>query len=382
MEFFSSAADYVREIYTNRLPFFPSNIKTALLIILFCLIATVELYIFIAYRRLLQYREKRKKKYYSERIGNLLTHVFNYEENEDVDEFVERFRKRFKKLPLKDPLVNRILTNEIMVYHKNLTGTLKVIFEKLYHALKLDKWSKRRMANKHWERKIEGIREANELKLKDLLGDISNYTDDEESLLRMEAQAAFLKLSKDNPFQFLDRAQERILDWHQVVLFEVITKSKDIEIPSFAKWLSSSNPTVVLLCLRLIEHFMQFDAVADIEKLLKHPSPTIVKKAVQVLGTLEIESAEQAMFEIYFDQSIEIKIEILKSLGKISSGSYNDFLLSRIYSNEYLIKREAMYAVKKMPKIGRVKLQELYRTSTEENKALIKHVLDERIKDR
>lgn len=125
---------------------------------------------------------------------------------------------------------------------------------------------------------------------------------------------------------------------------------------------------------------MQFDAAEEVERLLKHHNPKIVKKSVEIIGKLELEDAEQHMFEVYFDHGEEIKLEILNSLGKISSGNYAEFLSSRIYSNHTRIKREALYAIKRDLDNGENKLKEIYHQTTPENQALIAHVLDSRIK--
>lgn len=380
MSFIENFFNYIKDAYTERLSYFPSNITVSLLIVLFCAIAVIELYIYIAFRHINQANRKIQESQWKEHVDNMLANLIIFDENKDADEIVEHFYPKLCKLPLRKNSVKRVLTAQILTYHRNFTGTQAEIMEILFRRLSLDKISAKKIKSKNWEIKIEGIREASEMEIVEMANDIIKYTDDENSLLRMEAQAAYIKLSKKDPFHFLDRAQERILDWHQVVLFEIITKNKGLRIPSFSKWLRSPNDTVVMLCLKLIEHFMQFDAASEVGRLLKHHNPKIVKKSVEIIGKLELEEAEKLMFEVYFDHSDEIKLEILNSLGKISSGNYNEFLFSRIYSNNMKIKREAFYAIKRNPQDGEQKLKEIYKQTTSENQLLIKHVLDNRIK--
>lgn len=380
MNFFETIINYIKETYTDRLVYFPSNIRISLLIILFCTIAVLELYIYIAFRRLHQASQNRELKNWKEHIDNMLANLIIFDESEETDDIVAHFYPKMKKLPLRNTVVNKVLISEILTYHKNFTGQIQEVLSILYRKLGLDRKSKKKINNKNWEIKIEGIREANEMRITEMADEIIKYTDDENALLRMEAQAAYIKLSQKDPFHFLDRAQERILDWHQVVLFEIITKNKQLTIPSFAKWLRSPNDTVVMLCLKLIDHFMQFDAADEVERLLKHHNPRVVKKSVEIIGKLELSDAEKNMFEVYFDQPEDIKLEILNSIGKISSGNYNDFLASRIYSPDIKVKREAFYAIKRDPNDGEEKLREIYKQTTLENQAIIKHVLDNRIK--
>ncbi len=381
MNFFSNIFHYIGDIYTEQLPYFPSNIRASLLIILFCLIAIIELYMFILFRRVSQINRLKKEKKWRELIGNMLANVIIFDESDDANEIVDHFYPKLKKLPLKDNIVQETLISEIITYHKNFIGKPLEVLDVLYQKLNLDKVSKEKIKNNNWEIKIEGIREVNEMRITEIADDIIEYTDDENGFLRMEAQAAYINLSPKDPFHFLDRAQELILEWHQVVLFEIITKNKQIQIPSFSKWLRSSNDTVVMLCLKLIEHFMQFDAEEEVERLLRHHNPEIVKKSIEIIGKLELENAEKNMFEIYFDHAENIKLEILNSFGKISSGNYNDFLSSRIYSSSMRLKRAALYAIKRNGDVGGKKLTEMYAQTTLENQLLIKHVMDNRIKE-
>ena len=74
-------------------------------------------------------------------------------------------------------------------------------------------------------------------------------------------------------------------------------------------------------------------------------------------------------------------MEILNALGKISSGNYYEFLSSRIYSTNMKLKRAALYAIKRSQNQGDTVLREMFSQTTAENQALIKHVLDNRIKE-
>ncbi len=381
MKFNSSIFQYIKDIYTEQLPYFPSNIRASLLILLFCVVAILELYLYILYRRISQANRLRKQKKWSEYIGNMLANLIVYDSSDEVDEIIDHFYGKFKKLPLRNHIVQQTLIREITTYHKNFIGKPLQVLEELYLKLHLDEVSRKKIKNKNWEVKIEGIREANEMRITDVADDIIGYTDDENGYLRMEAQAAYLRLSLKDPFHFLDRARERILEWHQLVLFEKITKNKQLQIPSFSKWLRSPNDTVVLLCLKLIDHFTQFDAESEVERLLQHHNPEVVKKSIQIIGKLEFSNAEKSMFEIYFDHKDDIKVEILNALGNISSSNYNEFLSSRIYSTNMKLKRAALYAIKRSQGLGDKSLKEMFLQTTSENQSLIKHVLDNRIKE-
>lgn len=369
---------YIEELFTQRLPYLPSNVKVSLYIILFCTIAFTELYIYIGTRRIKQGFEKKRERKYKEIITNMLANIVVHDDAVETDEIVNHFIPKFKKLPLKKTAIRELLVKELLLYHLNFTGKTADVLKGLYLGLGLNKQASKKLKGR-WEKQIEGIREITQMWLKEEADSILRFTDDENGQVRMEAQAAFVKLSTDNPFRFLDRARERILEWHQLVLFEVITKTKNIAIPSFSPWLASKNDSVVMLCLKLTNHYQQLDAIPEFIRLLHHPNLHIRAKTITIIGNLEAEMAEENLFNMYLEQPLEIKIEIIKALGKIASGNYLEFLTGRTFSEDFKIRMEAMYSIKLHGIKGIELLKNMYNDTTMQNQSIIMHVLDERI---
>lgn len=372
--------DYLVQTFTERLPFFPKNIRASLFIILFCAITLLELYLYILVKRVDQYKKEVQRKKWESQVHDLLANMVIHDDSETIQDTVDYFYEQFKELAHKNKWVKNTLTREILIYHRNFTGRTAEILSIMYIKLGFDRQTFKKIKSRSWEVKIDGVREARQMNLIENANAILAYTDDENALLRMEAQAAFIRLAPQNPFRFLDRAQERILDWHQVVLFDVITKSKNITTPSFKQWLYSPNHTVVVLCLNLISHYMQFDAVDEMIRLLKHQHTQVRSLAIKTLGKFEAEDAEKALFEIYFDESEDLQIDVLMAFGRIASGNFTAFLKSRLFSPDQRIKMAALRALKSYPDPTHQELHNLYKETTLQNRKLIEHILDDRIR--
>ncbi|HEY0771267.1 MAG TPA: hypothetical protein VGD31_13130, partial [Sphingobacteriaceae bacterium] len=89
--------------------------------------------------------------------------------------------------------------------------------------------------------------------------------------------------------------------------------------------------------------------------------------------------AEEDLFNIYFEQPLEIRLEIIKTMGKIASGNYLEFLTGRTFSDEFKIRMEAMYSLKLHGVKGIEILNAINNDTNSKNQSIIKHVLDERI---
>ncbi|QEK50797.1 hypothetical protein FYC62_03270 [Pedobacter aquae] len=133
-----STGAYLENLFFHRLPFFPENIRISLFIIMFCLIATVEIYLYVFLKKAKMKREKYLQAKWKEKISNMLSNIIIYgDEDDGLEKVVDHFLPRFKKLPLNNKRVREILIDEIRVYHANFTGFTADVLKELFVRLKL-----------------------------------------------------------------------------------------------------------------------------------------------------------------------------------------------------------------------------------------------------
>ena len=112
-------------------------------------------------------------------------------------------------------------------------------------------------------------------------------------------------------------------------MFKIITSSKDIAIPNFARYVSySSNKSIVSFCLKLIAHYDQQSAIPAVTNLLETKDHYFRANAINCLGKLSAESIEHKLAFMYNSQPIICQVEILRAMGAIASGKHLDFLKS------------------------------------------------------
>jgi hypothetical protein len=169
------------------------------------------------------------------------------------------------------------------------------------------------------------------------------------------------------------------LNWHQIVLFEVITKAETMARPKFATWLNSQNDSVVSFCLKLVEYYQQFDAVPNLIYLINHYNPAIRGAAIDILGRMEAEMAETHLIGAYSNQPQKIQVKILNALGQIGSGNNILFLNSQARRKEFAIRLAAMRAIKAHRHQGAELLNTLFNEGVSQDKEIVKRVLNERI---
>lgn len=357
---------------------FPGLIQSAIMVVIICSAGLMCLYLYLIFNRIHHVIASNFTAKWNIEISQILAELVA-EDDLSISQSVEKYSHKIKKLPFRQKAIKLLVEEEILRYHRQFTGKTAEVLSELYVALKLEKIAYTRLRDSNWENQVQGITILAELNIKQAAPKLVALCDDEIATLRMEAQAAFLKLSDQAPFRFLDRAREHILEWHQLVLIEVISTAQNLTIPSFSQWLASKNDTVVVLCLKLIRQYQQFESIPNLLDLLDHTNDEVRLLAIELLGQFEAYAHEEELIQRYATTSHTEKLAILHALGQIGSGKQLDFLQAQLGDDSYAIVFNALLAIKKHGKIGEGLVKRLYETSLPKNRQLIDHLSDHRL---
>ncbi len=278
-----------------------------------------------------------------------------------------------------DTYRRQVLIDQLIDVSVNLKGDASAKLLTLYKHLGLDRDSIARAHDHRWHKKIKGFRELAFMDIKDANTAIYKALNSSNEILRMEAQIALVRLSDDNPFEFLTHLTRPFSLWEQITLHELIIQH-DLPIPSFQVWLHSTNPTVVMFALRMIREFKQMDSENKIREVLLHPDAAVRKLAVQVAGDLHMRTACDVMRSMYKNQDYNICLEIIKSLGKMPDPSMIGFLKLVIdKEDDVQLQIEATKAMENIGEEGISALVKLMKSEYKNYNIIIRHVLDRRI---
>ena len=151
-----------------------------------------------------------------------------------------------------DTYRRQVLIDQMIDVSINLKGDEGKKLLSLYKHLNLDKDSIARANDYRWHKKIKGFRELAFMNIKDANDAIYKALNSSNDILRMEAQIALVRLSDNDPFEFLSHLKSPFSLWEQITLHDLIIQH-NIPLPSFKKWLTSPNSTVVMFALRMIQ---------------------------------------------------------------------------------------------------------------------------------
>ena len=371
---------YLYDLFINSFSSYPIYLKICLLLMLLCITGIIEIILYITIKRIVQHFKKKRNLDVKDSVTTMLANALVFSDNDDPQTVVKHFLPRFSKIPLYRNFVKKLLVSEILNNHSSFSGRSAEILREIYLQLNLDKAARKDLKSWYRYKKIAAIKELTEMLVKDECPTFLSYTNSSNSDLRLEAQRAHIRLCSDNPFQFLDTIRRPISEYHQIILFELITKMETMARPKFSNWLNSENESVVAFSLKLIDHYQQFNAIPNLIYLINHYDLKIRASAIEILGSMEAEMAEPHLVDAYSHQPKQIKVVILVALGKIASGANLTFLYNEAQSKDISIKIAAVRAIRAHRKTGEDLLNTMFAEGNRDDMAIVKQVLDERIK--
>lgn len=284
----------------------------------------------------------------------------------------------FRKIA-SDTYRRQVLIDQMIDVSVNLKGEESKKLIELYKVLHLDKDSMKKAHDYRWHIKIKGFRELAFMNIKKANSTITRALNSSNDILRMEAQIALVHLSEDNHFEFLSGLKTPFSLWEQITLHDLIVQH-NIPLPSFQKWLTSPNPTVVMFSLRMIREFKQKEAEEKVKETLLHTNPSVRLLAVQVAGDLNMRSTLETMKSMYKNQDYKVCLEIIKSMAKMPDISMMNFLkLVLDKEDDVQLQIEATKAIENNGEEGVKALVKLMKSEYKNYNIIIRHVLDRRI---
>ncbi|MEI3796956.1 MULTISPECIES: HEAT repeat domain-containing protein [unclassified Chitinophaga] len=363
----------------------PLAIRLAMIFIIVAVLVTLLAYFSILRSRFLGYQRRKRLDYLLPKIDNLIIDEIMAHPEVAAGTPASQIQLNldgFQELPLHKKWARQATTNRIIHFRRNVRGNAGHLLRNLYIQLELNKDTMKQMKSPKWARKVRALTEFIDMDIPVADVTILPLTNSRNRELRAAARHAYIKLSKNEPFKFFDVVTDPLLMWDQVELFRIITTTEDISIPNFARWVTySSNKSVVSFCLKLIVHYNQLPAVPAVIKLLDTKDHYLRADAINCLGKLKAPDVEDRLVSMYSSQPLQCQIEILKAVGRISSGRQVDFLKQEfLHSTNFDLRKAAAKSLVRNDQAAGGIIQELLETANRENLLILKHCMNPLIK--
>ncbi|MFT3739045.1 MAG: HEAT repeat domain-containing protein [Breznakibacter sp.] len=343
-------------------------VNVLIAVILFCIGVMLVLLIVILLNRARLERESRLRQFLMEKYQTLiLDYLFGQSGH---DGFLKIASDKYRR---------EVLVDQIIDISINLKGDAGEKLQKLYRDLMLDKDSIGRAYSRKWHVKVKGFKELAFMNVKDANEEIYKALQSKNDILRMEAQIALVRLSDENPFEWLYFQIRPFSLWEQITLHSLMIQH-EIPAPKFSQWLDSPNFTVVMFALRMIREYRQSDDEDLIFEVLNHENDQVRNLAIEVCGDLRLKNSLKILKSRYRYETYNNRLSVVRAIGTVADESMLNFLkLVLDKEDDVQLQIESTKAIESMGEVGVLALNKLMTSEYKNYQIIIRHVLDKRI---
>lgn len=217
--------------------------------LLFALLALL-FYILTLAKRSLRIRKKQKKSHYQSIVDKILfDYMFNNESTElfSLAPYEEHFASNH--------LFQKVAIKSIISLHHGYSGLYQEKLEKFYVKSLLVHYSLRKLQSKKWYHKVEGIRDLANLKYEAAFDSIKIHLAHKNEMVQTESLIAMIKMRGLDELTRQVDLKLYLNEWTQSNILFTIKSNRINDNGQLEVLLTSSNPSIQLLAVRLMNHY-------------------------------------------------------------------------------------------------------------------------------
>jgi hypothetical protein len=336
------------------------GIIVIVIISLICLMIGLLIYMFFY----MYFKSKHEKKHDKWRtISDLLIRKAVFYDDEEMEaETLIPVTARAEKL-MRNKHFRKLLTGEIISAKKNITGTSADNLKHLYQQLKLDKYALKNLKSPYWHIKAKAIQELTVMEMKEFLSNLYPYTNNQNELVRMEAQTAIVQFYGFEGLKFLDIITYPVSEWQQIKLLQQLSHVPPVDI-SIDNWLKSTNNSVVVFALKLARNYHRFELHDLIISCLDHTDPEVRLQAMYYLCEIYTDETSDHLISRFLKESFKQRLAMIKGMQNLGTEKDTLFLLSLLDDDSNEMKLYAARALAHIGKNGLISLEAYVKTAS------------------
>ena len=241
--------------------------------------ATALLFFFMTLiKRVRRLREEKEKSDYQNTVENIL---FRYLFEElSLQEAIEG--SDFAKFQ-KYPLFKRVAIKAIISLHDNYSGSYSKKLQHFFEESGLADYSVAKLESSRWPFIVEGIRDLSTLNHQASYGRIASRITHPHELVKTEVLLGLIKMRGIEEIMKFQKSGLRLNDWIQSNILYTVKKHKIPAPQNLDLMLKSSNRTIVLLAVRLMDYYKQAEHYETLSAFFTETRDTKLKREIALV---------------------------------------------------------------------------------------------------
>lgn len=321
-----------------------------------------------------QYKSLKNKRGWESLIDSRVSSAIVFSDEEEVPES-EFFHSHSQEGSFRNLLLKKLVSSK-----KKFSGVAQDEIQRLFVNYELNKEAVQNLNSTKPYIIAGGIQEVTAMKMTDSLPQVEKYLTHPSAQVYNEAQYAMVVFKGFSGLAFLNTLDTALSDWQQLRLLgslQMIPNDTDLCVEL---WLKSSNLSVVIFTLKLIQKFQMLALYDQVKGLLYHASEKVRLNAVLTLQVLENDRTKDDFMEAYPLQPVKVQLAILRAMKYSNDKRYYDFFMTQLNNQPIVaLKIEAAKALLALGFSESLKETVHSKAVSEQIREIVKHVLQQKI---
>lgn len=232
----------------------------------------------------------------------------------------------------KSSLKRKLIISTLLKLRNEISGETADAIQRLYCQTGLVDHAVLKLKSKEWHVIAEGIMELTHFEIKNYHDEIIQHINHPKRKVRKEIQMYLVSLFQFEGLQFLSILTNKLSEWDQIQLLELLKNFDDQQTQDIPVWLASENNSVVSFSLKLAKTFNQYETKKDIVALLYHPEEAIRVEAISVLSHFNDIDSLAILKKEYTNRTINEQVAIFKMIENVHD--FSDILFVLAHDND------------------------------------------------
>lgn len=185
--------------------------------------------------------------------------------------------------------------------------------------------------SRHWWERAQAAHDLGLLRARRAITPLTEALEDSHPDVRIQAMQSLVVLGGVPSLRSILGRSKNISQWVAIELSIIVMTYKEDAIPYLIEALGSTDQSVVLFCIEMLAEIGFVSAVEPLRKIARdYPNTVIRAKAVEALGRLGDERAEELLIQLLKNPMPNLRLKAIEAIGKIGIPSAVPALTERL----------------------------------------------------
>ncbi|MEK6566359.1 MAG: HEAT repeat domain-containing protein [Bacteroidota bacterium] len=235
------------------------------------------------------------------------------------DELMGPLKERLEAMTTRKRSLHReALKLAIIDFAKDVSGETSDRLVYFSYALAFVDEEIKSLHSRHWWVRAQAVHDLGLLRARRAITPLTEALEDSHLDVRIQAMQSLVVLGGVQSLRSILGRSKNISQWAAIELSIIVMTYKEDAIPYLVEALGSSDQSVVLFCIEMLAEIGFVTAVEPLRQMASdYPNTVIRAKAVEALGRLGDERAEEMLIGLLKNPMPNLRLKAIEAIGKI-----------------------------------------------------------------